>query len=174
MGLPVIIALDPSGNFTEGNGTTGICIITEAIYQLKPPKILVSDIHAGNYKTAEEYWDEHIIFLNSCLHKHMSIEVVMEGYRLYGHKSDTQINSTLETPQLIGVIKYWCYVNKVPLKIQFATDVKKRWSDSVLEKTGVIEIINRRRKLISSGQWLNNHKTDALRHALHYQRYRKP
>ena len=168
MGLPVIIALDPSGNFAEGNGTTGVC-------ELDGDKAFVLDIHAGEFKTAEDYWHGHINYLNLTLHEFKNIELVMEGYRLYGHKSDTQRNSTLETPQLIGVIKYWCYVNKVPLKIQFASEVKNRWSDSVLEKKGIIEIINRRRKLISSGQWLNNHKTDALRHALHYQRYgRKP
>lgn len=164
--MVVIIALDPSGNFAEGNGTTGMCFLTE-----KGP--YVTEIHAGHYKSAEAYWHEHIDLLSTSLQEDKDIEVVMEGYRLYGHKSDTQVNSTLETPQLIGVIKYWCYRNKVPLKIQFAVEVKNRWSDSVLEKTGIIEIVNRRRKLISSGQWLNNHKTDALRHALHYQRYRK-
>ena len=166
MGIPVIIALDPSGNFSEGNGTTGICTLDGNVSY-------VNDIHAGKFKSAEAYWDAHIGFLEASLQLDQNIEVVMEGYRLYGHKTDTQINSTLETPQLIGVVKYWCYVNKVPLKIQFASEVKSRWSDSILENKGIMQIINRRRKLISSGQWLNNHKTDALRHALHYQRYRK-
>ena len=163
--MVLIIALDPSGNYSEGNGTTGICT-------LDGDKAQVSDIHAGGFDSAEAYWDAHVKYLDSCrFWDNNGIEVVMEGYRLYGHKSATQINSTLETPQLIGVIKYWCYANKVPLKIQFAADVKNRWSDKLLEKLGVIEIVNRRRKLSSSGQWLNNHKTDALRHALHYEKY---
>jgi len=166
--MALIVALDPSGNFTEGNGTTGIC-------ELEGKESIVRDIHAGHYKSAEAYWEAHIEYLDDFLaytqRYQESMEVVMEGYRLYGHKSDTQVNSTLETPQLIGVIRYWCYVNNVPLKIQFAVEVKNRWSDSVLEKKGIIEKVNGRRKLISSGQWLNNHKTDALRHALHYQRY---
>ena len=166
--MSLIVALDPSGNFTEGNGTTGICFMTDEITR-------VSDIHAGNYRLAEAYWEAHIENLQSFLayanNKKIIMKVVMEGYRLYGHKSDTQVNSTLETPQLIGVIRYWCYANNVPLKIQYAVEVKNRWSDSVLEKKGIIEKVNGRRKLISSGQWLNNHKTDALRHALHYQRY---
>lgn len=168
--MALIIALDPSGNFTEGNGTTGVC-------ELEGKLATVSDIHAGDYKKAEEYWNAHIEFLHNFLdyakYSKQVLEVVMEGYRLYGHKANTQTNSTLETPQMIGVIRYWCYMNNVPLKIQFAVEVKSRWSDSVLEKTGVIEIINGRRKLIASGQWLNNHKTDALRHALHYQKYGK-
>ena len=162
--MVLIVALDPSGNFTEGNGTTGVCTMYEDLSR-------VTDISATLYETAEEYWHAHINYLEGCLSMNSNMEVVMEGYRLYGHKSATQTNSTLETPQLIGVIKYWCYANNVPLKIQFAADVKNRWSDSVLEKLGVIEIVNRRRKLTSSGQWLNNHKTDALRHALHYQKY---
>ena len=169
--MSLIVALDPSGNFTEGNGTTGICIWDTD----KDGRSYVDDIHAGHFKSAEEYWQSHVNLLESYLHitKGLGLEVVMEGYRLYGHKSDTQVNSTLETPQLIGVIRYWCYANNVPLKIQYAVEVKNRWSDSVLEKKGIIEIVNKRRKLISSGQWLNNHKTDALRHALHYQRYKK-
>lgn len=165
--MSLIVALDPSGNFTEGNGTTGIC-------ELNGEMAEVREIHAGKYKSAEEYWNVHIKYLESILFwEDKKFELVMEGYRLYGHKSDTQVNSTLETPQLIGVIRYWCYANNVPLKIQYAVEVKNRWSDSVLEKKGIIEIVNKRRKLISSGQWLNNHKTDALRHALHYQRYNK-
>ncbi len=163
--MVLIIGLDPSGNFSEGNGTTGICVLSEITR--------VFDIPAVIYDTAEEYWQAHIRFLEGYQMMHPDMEVVMEGYRLYGHKTATQINSTLETPQLIGVIKYWCYTNGVPLKIQFASDVKNRWSDSVLEKLGVIEIVNTRRKLKSSGQWLNNHKTDALRHALHYRSYGK-
>ena len=162
--MVLIVALDPSGNFTEGNGTTGIC-------ELDGVNISVDDIQANKYKQAEEYWRAHIYYLKMALKFNPDMEVVMEGYRLYGHKSDTQVNSTLETPQLIGVIRYWCYANNVPLKIQFAVEVKNRWSDSVLEKKRIIEKVNGRRKLISSGQWLNNHKTDALRHALHYQRY---
>ena len=162
--MVLIVALDPSGNFSEGNGTTGVCT-------LKGDYATVTDIYAGHFNSAEEYWNAHIDYLELTLSVLHEFEVVMEGYRLYGHKTATQINSTLETPQLIGVIKYWCYRHGVPLKIQFAADVKKRWSDSVLEKLGVIEIVNRRRKLSSSGQWLNNHKTDALRHALHYQKY---
>ena len=164
--MSLIVALDPSGNFTEGNGTTGICFLHG------DNSIKVNEIHAGHFDSAEEYWDKHIETLDLASYQiDEDMEVVMEGYRLYGHKSATQVNSTLETPQLIGVIKHWCYVNKVPLKIQFAVEVKNRWKDSVLEKLGVIEIVNTRRKLISSGQWLNNHKTDALRHAMHYQKY---
>ena len=162
--MALIVALDPSGNFTEGNGTTGLCMLRDKMAH-------VNDIHAGNFGRAEQYWQAHVALLDSVKKEEPNMEVVMEGYRLYGHKSDTQVNSTLETPQLIGVIRYWCYVNNVPLKIQFAVEVKNRWSDSVLEKKGIIEKVNGRRKLISSGQWLNNHKTDALRHALHYQRY---
>ena len=122
--MVLIVALDPSGNFKEGNGTTGICT-------LKEEHATVHDIHAGHFKTAEEYWNAHIDYLELALMTFHEMEVVMEGYRLYGHKSATQINSTLETPQLIGVIKYWCYANKVPLKIQFASDVKNRWSDKL-------------------------------------------
>lgn len=166
----MIISFDPSGNFTEGNGTTGI-----GMYDPDTKVMKVDEIRAADYSSPEEYWNAHI----KLLHKydfhisHGEFEVVMEGFRLYGHKADTQTNSILETPQLIGCIRLWCFSNEVPLKIQYAVEVKNRWSDDVLLKKGIITKGNGRRKLVSSDQWLNNHKTDAVRHMLHYLRYKR-
>ena len=51
--MVLIVALDPSGNYSEGNGTTGVC-------ELEGKLATVSDIHAGAYECAEEYWKAHI------------------------------------------------------------------------------------------------------------------
>lgn len=164
----MIISLDPSGNHHEGNGTTGI-----AIAELFDKPISVGEIKANDYDTPEAYWNAHLaLFKEYEFHSaHGEMEMVMEGYRLYGHKADTQTNSILETPMLIGVIRHWCFVNEVPLKIQYAVEVKNRWSDEVLQRKGIIRRVNGQRILAASGQRLNNHKTDAVRHLMHYIRY---
>lgn len=161
----MIIALDVSGNFEEGFGTTGIN------YMYDNGEIHKADeLKAIKFKSTEEYWDAHIDLFNRVLDA-VDLEVVMEGFRLYGHKSATQTNSQFETPQLIGVIRHWCWKNDVPLKIQYAVEVKKRWPDEILIKEGYIYLKGKTRYLTATNQILNNHKTDALRHALHYKFY---
>lgn len=162
----MIISFDPSGNFHEGRGTTGVCIAYSNGEIHK-----VDEIYAGKYETAEDYWHEHIKLLKSTLAVAGNLEVVMEGFRLYGHKSKEQTNSQFETPQLIGIIRQWCYGAEVPLKIQYAHEVKNRWSDSILLKENIIYTKGRVRYLTKTDQLLNNHKTDAVRHMLHYLNY---
>ena len=159
----MIIALDPSGNWNEGKGTTGICKMSDDGLVLG-----VDEIHAGNFDSPEAYWNFHIMVLKSF---HPGIDVVMEGFRLYETKKNEQVNSQFETPQLIGVIRHWCHTNNVNLKITYAVEVKTRWTDDILERKGYIYKKGNRRYLTATDQLLNNHKTDALRHALHYYRY---
>lgn len=164
----MIVSFDPSGNFKEGLGTTGIALL-DSHDDIKG----VGEIHAGKFESAEEYWDRHIRYLEMLAIVHFKLEMVIEGFRLYNHKRDQQVNSQFETPQLIGAIRLWCYQMKVPLTIQYASEVKTRWSDAVLEKAGYIYIKNGRRYLTATNEPLNNHKTDALRHGLHYSKYKR-
>lgn len=159
----MIIALDPSGNWNEGKGTTGICRMSD-----DGQVIDVDEIHAGEYSSPEMYWDVHIFYLEE---QQGPKEIVMEGFRLYATKKNEQVNSQFETPQLIGVIRHWCFANKIPLKITYAVEVKSRWTDAVLEQKGYIYRKGNKRYLTATDRSLNNHKTDALRHALHYFRY---
>jgi hypothetical protein len=163
----MIIALDPSGNFKEGLGTTGICHM-----DLGGRVIRVDEIHAGDSNSAEEYWNDHIEHLEKMdFSTDARLEIVMEGFRLYADKKSEQVNSQFETPQLIGVIRHWCFREDVKLKITYASEVKTRWSDDVLIRKGYIYKKGTKRYLTATDQSLNNHKTDALRHALHYYRY---
>lgn len=169
----MIIAFDPSGNFVEGKGTTGIAFMHNSTGEVWK----VDEIQATEFSSPEEYWDAHLVLLEDFQDPFGEQEVVMEGFRLYGHKAKTQTHSIFETPMLIGLIRHWCYMNRVPCTIQYAADVKTRWSDNVLSRKGVIsgsgedKTFKSKRKLIASGQILNNHKTDAIRHAMHYFRY---
>lgn len=162
----MIIALDPSGNWNEGKGTTGICYMDEF-----GNIINVDELSASKYESPEAYWNAHIVILQRMQQEVSSMETIIEGFRLYATKKNEQVNSQFETPQLIGVIRHWHYTTDTPLKITYATEVKIRWSDDILERTGYIYKKNGRRYLTATDQLLNNHKTDALRHALHYYRY---
>lgn len=155
-----ILAFDPSGNFEEGKGTTGWAFKTEGTSKL-------GEIRAKDFKRVEEYWHEHLKIIRRWNPTH----VVIEGYRLYNHRgqaASSQANSTLETPQLIGLIKYYCWVMGIELIVQYATQVKSRWSDKVLQNMGILDSKNR-----FDGKVTNNHKRDALRHLLHFERYGK-
>jgi hypothetical protein len=162
-----VIALDPSGNFKEGKGTTGICIMEDGV-----PKRL-DHVEAKDFKTTMDYWD----FIITVLIIEKPDHIVMEGYRLYNHKgmsAKTQANSDLETPQLIGAIKYWCYFNSIPLTIQYAADVKTRWSEEVLVRLGYLthELKGGKNFYYFNGKSAISHHRDSLKHALHYWRYK--
>lgn len=157
-----IIVFDPSGNFKEGKGTSGICFadsgrITE-----------LSQIRAKDFSETEAYWYAHIELIKN----HNWDWVVIEGYRLYNHrgmKASSQSNSEFETVQLIGALKMACWMNHIPCTIQYASEVKSRWSEKVLVNSGILENSNGR--YYFNGLPTNTHQRDALKHALHFLRY---
>lgn len=164
-----VLAFDPSGNYHEGSGITGIAHLIDGRLEK------LSQIEAKQYDCRESYWDAHIQHLqNYFLKAGGNLEVVMESYQLYHHRgqqAQSQAHSFLETPQLIGAISYICWKNGIPLTLQAASQVKKRWADSILVYEGVIEKKGNRHCF--NGTVLNSHKKDALRHALHYWRYNR-
>lgn len=158
-----ILSFDPSGNFgKEGMGTTGTCVLENG------DPVFLGQITAKSYLSEEAYWFTHLDFINAI----EPDEIVIEGYKLYNHKgmkANTQANSELQTPQLIGAIKTYCYSKSIPLTVQFASDVKTRWSEKVLVAKGYLEEKNGRYRFM--GSQTSTHKRDAMKHALHYWRY---
>lgn len=151
-----LVAIDPSGNFSEGKGITGIASFIDGY-----PSSL-SEVKAEDYDSAPAYW-------NAVLNR-LSILVpdiiVCEAYPLYAHKAQTQSYSTLETPQLIGCITLWAWVRRIPVVFQTASMVKGRWNDDVLVHKGYLE--RKGNRLLFDGVPTNAHKRDALRHGLYY------
>jgi hypothetical protein len=158
-----LLALDISGNFKEGKGTTGMCIMEDG-----EVKELLA-ICAKDYDSAEAYWDAHNVYIQQEWPDH----IVMEGYRLYNHKgmsAKTQANSDLETPQLLGFLKMMCYYLDIPYTIQYAADVKTRWSEEIMVRLGILE--QKGTKYYWNGESTVTHKRDSLKHALHWWRYK--
>jgi hypothetical protein len=159
-----LLALDISGNFKEGKGTTGICLMIDG------KVVELNDIKAKDFDSAEEYWAAHEDYIHHLWPDH----IVMEGYRLYNHKgmkASTQANSDLETPQLLGFLKMVCYRMEIPYTIQYAADIKTRWSEEVLVRLGILEQKGNRHYF--NGKSTVTHHRDALKHALHWDRYKK-
>lgn len=157
-----LIAIDISGNHAsekEGSGTTGIAIWTPDLdYEL-------AEVKASDYKTTEEYWNKIINeAINGFDH------VIIEGYRLYNHRgmsASTQANSTLPTSQLLGALRHALWLDNTPYTIQYASEVKTRWSDEILIHNGYLEEGN-----LFKGKRTNDHRRDALRHLVHYMTYK--
>lgn len=155
-----ILSFDPSGNFIEGKGTTGWAYAED-----NEEVTMIGEIKSIEFSTTEEYWNKHTSLIKDFKPNY----VVIEGYRLYNHRgkeASIQANSTLETPQLIGVLRHYCWLCGIPATIQYASQVKSRWSDKVLQAKGILDKRNR-----FKGEQTNKHKRDALRHLLHFERY---
>lgn len=157
-----VLAIDPSGNHIsekEGSGTTGIA------YRLDGG-IGLTDVRASDYKTIEEYWDAVLNYLRTEEWDH----IVFEGYRLYNHAgmaARTQTNSTLQTSQLIGAIRMEAWRLGIPYHIQYAVEVKGRWTDKILQAKGYLKEGNK-----FNGKNTNDHKRDSLRHLVHFETYK--
>lgn len=164
-----ILAIDPSGAFIEGSGTTGWVLMDEN-YKV----IDKGSIRAANFQQAEAYWQAHNILIAS-FYKQLDgdLQIVLEEFMLYRNKALDLVNSKLETVRLLGAILTFCYESEISVHMQRAVDVKKRWSNEVMVDEGLIENDGLRFKLPDSDIKLNLHELDALRHAVHYVRYKK-
>lgn len=157
-----ILAIDPSGDHTKGKGTTGFCHLDTTTKAIN-----VFDTKAIDFKDKEAYWDKIIDTIsNFKLVYGDDIIIVVEDYILYAEKAQEQSYSLLETPRLLGIIQWHCYVTNTPCYFEFASVVKHRWTNNILKHKGYIDYNNK-------GTYVNNticsrHCIDAVRHAVHY------
>lgn len=163
------LVFDPSGNFYEGKGTTGW------IYAKNGVVSKAGQVSAKDYKSQMEYWQEVLALIEAAAwhaYKNKSkLTVICEDYRLYASASNAQINSNLETPQLIGAIKFFCFKNEITPVMQMAAEVKTRWSPEVMERTG--KIVRKGRYFYTpEGVKLEHHSIDAYKHWLHYRTFK--
>lgn len=154
-----VLSFDPSGNFNEGKGTTGYSLSLDS----NLPHML-ADIRAEDYKTREQYWFEH----KEVIEVSFPDIIVIESYRLFGHKSKEQTGSSLETPMLIGYLQMVAYEHNIPVVLQDPS-TKQRHSDDILVKTGILE--KKSTKYYYKGVLTNLHQRDALRHDLYFNKF---
>ena len=154
------MAIDPSGAYYEGKGTTGW-----ALFEAETRTLLdYGSIRAADYNTVNEYYKAVSKLIKP------KIKVVIEEYLLYANKAKQQINSKMETSKLIGYLQMCCYNQGVSYTMQLAGEVVKRWADHILVHKGVIKQANGRLRHLyyALGRITNDHERDAMRHAMHY------
>lgn len=161
-----LLALDPSGSFYEGKGTTGYCVLDTK----KNVFIICGSLFAKDYHCAEAYWNAVIDLIRYYKNRYKEqVMVVCEDYLLYANKLQDQINSRMETCKLIGAIQLFCYKRNIMYYMQTASEVKLRWSDKILLFKNYIKPY-RRGYLPTTGttDTYTHHTLDAIRHAVHY------
>lgn len=152
-----ILAMDPSGNFNEGKGTTGWALLDE-----NGKIIACGQLLAVTFDQKELYWDNHLLLID----KLQPDVLVIEDFLLYANRSQNQINSRFETPKLIGIIELFCWQHKIELAFQKASEVKLRWNDERLILKGFLSKSGNR--YYAGGVQITEHIRDAIRHGVHY------
>lgn len=155
-----VLIYDPSGNFAEGNGTTGWSLFEDGVM------LDFGELKASDWASAELYWDSHLQLIS----KSRPDTVVYETYRLRAGKAMEQSWSQLETPQLIGVIRWYCALHGIECVGQDPS-LKERYKDSVLVAEGIAE--KKGNKYYIHDRLTNEHMRDAIRHGHWYHRYGK-
>jgi len=163
-----ILAIDPSGSFHEGKGTTGYCVFNTEQNVI----MLTGCIKATDHALDVSYWQAHLHLLNKVKRLYPNLIIVIEDYLLYANKAEQQINSRMETSKLIGVIQQYCWTHKIPYKMQIASEVKSRWTDKILEHKGYIKKVGGNWYSGETCETTNKHSRDAIRHAVHYNTFR--
>lgn len=164
-----VLALDPSGNFTEGKGTTGWCVF----HADKMEILESSSLSAVGYHEMEQYWDAHLQLINNIRKRYgHEIIVVIEDYLLYATKADNQINSRMETPKLLGLLQYHCWNKRIAYHMQTAAEVKNRWTDEILVHKGYLEKHGNGYSIPRVQKVINRHSKDSIRHAVHFATFR--
>ena len=156
-----VLSFDPSGNKgAEGEGTTGWALFNDG--KLED----FGDIKASDYDSQEEYWKFH----RDLIMEQWPDVCVIESYRLFESKAQSQSWSTLDTPQLIGYMRMVCFDFKIPVVFQDPAQ-KAGVKDDRLVKLGYLEKANNR--YYALGIMTNLHQRDAIRHGIYYHRYGK-
>lgn len=153
----IILAIDPSGSFKEGKGTTGWVLLS------KGNLLKFGDIKAIDYHNRGDYWRA----ITDLIARYTVDVVVLEQYRLYSNKAESQINSEMETSKLLGYLEMILQDYNKKYELQMASQVKRRFNNKILVYKGYIEKSGKNRYSVR-GTHISGHAIDALRHALYY------
>lgn len=162
----VILAIDPSGNFYEGKGHTGLAWFVDSVKEVD-----IRTVNAKDFSSRIDYWEEikqHIESLRSIMKEGHTVHVVMEKYVTRSNGFTT--GKVSETAMLIGVLIYFCEKYNIPYTMQTPSQAKKRYSDEALCKVYPM-LENKKGRIYFKGKRTNDHERDALRHLAFYKKY---
>lgn len=161
------IAIDPSGNFEEGKGHTGVAFIEGSDWSTVKTK----SINAKDFNTRHEYWSAIKKIIQDIGLEGTRTQIIIESYvtRMNGFT----IGKMPETAMLIGVLVYFCEMYKIPYYLQNASQAKTRFKDAMLpDFIPGLELKDSGRYVLK-GNVTNDHERDALKHLLYFKRYKE-
>lgn len=161
------LAIDPSGNFEEGKGHTGIARIVDDDWA----SVRTQSINAKDFETRHQYWSAIKKVIQDLHLAGVRTQVVIESY--VTRSNGFTIGKMPETAMLIGVLVYFCEMYKIPVYFQSPSQAKVRFKDELLVKH--IPDLERKAtgKYYHKGVVMNDHERDALRHLLFFKKYKE-
>jgi len=164
--MNIILAIDPSGNFEDGKGHTGL-----AWSFGDWDTITVHSINAKTYESRIEYWKAIVSYVEDLAKKRSAVNrvhVVIEKYVTRSNGFTT--GKVSETAMLIGVLIYTCECNGIPYTMQSPSQAKTRYSDEALCRL-FKPMVQKGNRYYLKDHCTNDHERDALRHLAFYKNY---
>lgn len=164
------LAIDPSGNFTEGKGHTGIVSILGDDWT----SLRMGSINAKDYETRHQYWSAVIQAITGMDYwfEGENKRMVIESY--VTRNNGFTFGKQPETAMLIGVLVYWCEEHGIPYYFQMPSQAKTRFKDERLTDYVPGLTRNDAGHYFLNGKVTNDHERDALKHLLYFKRYKEP
>lgn len=166
-----VIAIDPSGNFIEGKGHTGIAVIDNNDWK----DVQVLSISAKDFESRHDYWKD-IIY---CIHRFAAspaqpTKVVIESYvtRMNGFTIGKQSETAMFIGALIWSLENW----GIPYEFQTPSAVKTRFKDELLVKYYpklTLDTSTGKNRYLYDGKIVSDHIRDAMKHLLYFKRYKE-
>lgn len=163
----IILAVDPSGSYQYGSGTTGWCLVEQETEKI----IRLGQIKAKDFKTKDEYIEKHKELLEFKFDT-----LVIENFILYPSSASSLYNQELETSEIVGIMDSLAKSLNKKVVRQRALNIK-----SALKKPEILmNIANKKQKQLLaemiSGRiyWtfdykrISGHIVDSIRHAFYY------
>jgi hypothetical protein len=112
--------------------------------------------HSGQFKVDTTSLTELVMFVTGI----SPARIVMENYRVYGHKTEQHAGSEVVTIQYIGIFKLIAEQMHIPVYLQMAWQAKGFATDSKLKAWGMYQVAHK-------------HANDAIRHGVYFYLFHK-
>ena len=97
---------------------------------------------------------------------------LLAKYKFDPRRALAQAHSEMETPKLIGILQLYLTQHKIPYVMQRPSEVKNRWTDSILVWKKYLQQRGHNYILPRTNKVINRHEKDAVRHAVHYSTFK--
>lgn len=163
----ITLAIDPSGNFIDGKGHTGIAGLKDNNWDT----VFTQSINASDYESRFDYWSAVKKVIQDYALEKTPVQVVIESYVVRANGFTT--GKMPETAMLIGVLTYFCEMYGIPVYFQSPSQAKTRFRDDLIPTYLPQMTVTDKNRYYLGKKLTNDHERDALKHLLYFKRYRE-